>query len=65
MNHIDLHSFGILHSVELQFLTDVSGQPIGPHLQESSLKMGQVGCPKRRQEGTVLRCVKLKENGSL
>jgi len=26
----DLRSFGILHSVEWQFATDVSGQPIGP-----------------------------------
>ena len=29
-SHTDLYSSGILHSIQLQFLTDVSGQPIGP-----------------------------------
>ena len=44
----DLHSFGILRSVEWQFLTDVSGQPNGSFLkyQGFTLKMGQIIYPE-------------------
>ena len=40
---LDLHSCGILRSVERKFLTDVSGQPIGPifKCQESGLISGK------------------------
>jgi hypothetical protein len=55
----DLRSSGILRSVEWQFCTEVSGQPIGPiftgqDFQKESLscwiswplKMGPIGCPE-------------------
>jgi len=47
----DLHSFGIVCSVELQFCTDVSGQPVDlifnvKAVQEEDLKIGLIGCPE-------------------
>jgi len=40
----DLPSFGILRSVYWQFITDVSGQPIGPIFKGSPLEVGSIGC---------------------
>ena len=43
----DMHTLGILRSVECYFLTDVSGQPISPIFKRQTwpLKMGPIGCP--------------------
>ena len=38
--------FGILSSVEGQFVTDVLEQPVGHILKGQGLKMGPIGCPE-------------------
>ena len=42
----ELSSSGLLRSEYWQFLTDVSGQPIGPFFKGHSLKMGPKVCPE-------------------
>ena len=54
----DLRSCGILRSVELHFLTDVSGQPIGPSLngqaaQEESAETSVINCNSPLRGGSL------------
>lgn len=53
----DTRSFGILHIVELYFLTAVSGHPIGPIFRGPTVLF----VPKRRKETTDLYHVKSHE----
>jgi hypothetical protein len=52
-----------------RFITDVSGQPIGPIFrdqeQKRHLKMGPMVVPKRRQEITTSCCVITQKNAEL
>jgi len=73
----NLRSFGILRSVEWYFLTDVSGQPIGPifksQIVQSLFKQSKAWTayswrwdgyvlPKLRYESTFRRCIKSQKN---
>ena len=74
----DLRSSGILRSVEWQFCTDVSRQPIGPifkgqDVQEESFILGllqpwswnRLGVPSRRYRIITLRCVISQKSADL
>jgi hypothetical protein len=66
LDRLDLHFSVLLHSVECESFTDVSGQRIGPILKGQEVKEWDRNTfPKRRYRITIRRCVTPQKNADL